>query len=86
MIDVSPVEKIVLQILLGDPIRGFVIELNEHAHGTGVSFLGALAFAVELEGLNGFLVPIFHHGRSPVVKGNGSPGSSADYDRRTELT
>ena len=62
-------QKIVLQIFLGDPIWGFVIELDEHAHGAGVGFLGALAFTVELKGLNGLLVPIFHHGRSPVVKG-----------------
>ncbi len=52
LIGVSPVEEIMLQIVLGDLIRGFMIKLHEHAHRTGVRFLGALTFAVELKGID----------------------------------
>jgi len=43
-----------LQIFLGDEIRGFMVELNEHAYGTGIRFLGAFAFTVELQVLIDF--------------------------------
>jgi hypothetical protein len=57
-----------LQVLRGDAIWCLV---DAHVHGAGVGFLGALAFAIELEGLDGLLVPIFYHGMSSVVLWNG---------------
>lgn len=61
LIDVLAVEDIVLQLFFCDAIRGCVVELGQHAYGPGVRFLGALAFAVQVQGLEGLLVPVCHH-------------------------
>lgn len=83
LVDVSPVEEVVLELGLGDLVGGLGVELNQHAHGAGVGILGALALAVELEGLDGLLVPVGHHGGSPVVTDQ-SPRESTGRDRRAE--
>ena len=59
-------EEILLEFLLGDEIGGFVVEFGEHAHSTGVGLLGALAFAVQLQGLDQVLIPVFHDHTSPL--------------------
>jgi hypothetical protein len=53
-------QKVLLQLGLRVRVRGLVVELAEHAQGARVSLLGALAQAVELHGIGGFLVPIGH--------------------------
>jgi len=58
-------EKIVLEFLFGDLVRGFTVELGKHADGAGVGFLGAFPFAIELQGLDRFVIPIGHHDTSP---------------------
>ena len=58
--------QVLLKLGLRDRVWGFVIELAEHAQGAHVGLLGALPKAVELKGIGGFLVPVGHHGRSPV--------------------
>ena len=47
VINVFPLEEIVLEFLLGDHIGGFAIELGQHADGAGVGLLGSFPFAVE---------------------------------------
>ena len=65
LIDVFPLEEIVLKFLFGDQIGGFAVELGEHADGAGVGLLSAFPFAVELKGLDRFVIPICHHDTSP---------------------
>lgn len=61
VIDVLAAEEVVLQFLFGNAIGGLCVEPGEHAYGPGVGFLGALAFAIELQGLERLLVPVCHH-------------------------
>ena len=65
VIDVFPLEEIVLEFLLGDQIGGFTIELAEHADGAGIGLLSPLSFAVELKGLDRFVIPLCLHDTSP---------------------
>ncbi len=65
VIDVLAVEKIILKFLFGDQIGGFVVELAEHADGAGVGLLSPLSFAVELKGLDRFVIPLCLHDTSP---------------------
>jgi hypothetical protein len=60
-------EEILLEVGFGDFIRSFSEELCNHAHGAGISFLGALAHAGKLKGLHGLGVVILGHGDSPFV-------------------
>jgi hypothetical protein len=46
------------QFIFADPIRVFaVVKLDQLAHMPGIGFLGALAFAVKFNGLDGPIVP-----------------------------
>jgi hypothetical protein len=60
-------EEILLEVGFGDFIRSFSEELCNHAHGAGISFLGALAHAGELKGFHGLGVVILGHDNSPFV-------------------
>ena len=53
-----------LELGLGDQVRGFVVQLPEHAQGTHIGLLGALAEAIELLGIGSFLLPVGLHGGS----------------------
>jgi hypothetical protein len=65
VIDVLPLEEIVLEFLLGDLIGGFAIELGEHANGAGVGLLSPFSFAIELKSLDRSVIPLCLHDTSP---------------------
>ena len=65
VINVFALEEIVLELLLGDEIGGFAIELGEHADGAGVGLLSPFPFAVELKGLDRSVIPLCLHDTSP---------------------
>jgi len=65
VINVFPVEEIILEFLLGDQIGGFAIELGEHADGAGVGLLSPFPFAIELKSLDRFVIPLCLHDTSP---------------------
>ena len=65
VIDVLAVEEIILKFLLGDQIGGFAVELGEHTDGAGVGLLSSLPLAVELKGLDRFVIPLCLHDTSP---------------------
>ena len=65
VIDVLSVEEIVLEFLFGDEIRGFAIELGEHAEGAGVGLLSTFSFTIELKGLDRSVIPLCLHDTSP---------------------
>jgi hypothetical protein len=64
-VDVAALEEVLLQLLFGDLIGRFVIELAEHAQRAHVRLLGSFSEAVQLQGVGGFLVPVGHEA-SPV--------------------
>ena len=66
-IDVFALKKVLSKLLLSDEIGGRVVALAEHTQGPHIGLLGALAEAVELQGIDRFLVPVGHHGVSPLV-------------------
>jgi len=68
VINVFPVEEIILKFLLSDQIRGFTVELAEHASGTGVGLLSPFSFAIELKGLDRFVIPLCLHDTSPFPR------------------
>jgi hypothetical protein len=49
-IDVFAVQEITLEILFGDAVGGFVIELRQETHFPDIGFLRPFAFAAEVEG------------------------------------
>jgi hypothetical protein len=59
------VEEIILEFLFGDEIRGFVIELGEHANGAGIGLLSPFSFAIELKSLDRSVIPFCLHDTSP---------------------
>jgi hypothetical protein len=65
VINVFALEEIVLEFLLGDEIRGFAIELGEHADGAGIGLLSPFSFAIELKGLDRSVIPFCLHDTSP---------------------
>ena len=65
VINVFPVEEIVLEFLLSDQIGGFAVELGEHANGAGVGLLSPFSFAIELKGLDRSVIPLCLHDTSP---------------------
>lgn len=65
VINVLPVEEIVLEFLLGDQIGGFSVELAEHADGARVGLLSPFPLAVELKGLDRSVIPLCLHDTSP---------------------
>ncbi len=68
VINVFPLEEIVLEFLLGDQIGGFGIELGEHADRAGVGLLSAFPLAIELKGLDRSVIPLCLHDTSPFFK------------------
>jgi hypothetical protein len=64
---VLAVQEVLLKLGLRDLIGRFMVKLAEHAQGTHVGFLSALAQAVELKGIDRFLVPVGHHGVSSLA-------------------
>jgi hypothetical protein len=65
VINVLPVEEIVLEFLLSDQIGGFAVEPAEHANGAGVGLLSPFPFAIKLKGLNCSVIPFCLHNTSP---------------------
>jgi hypothetical protein len=65
VIDVLSLKGIILEFLLSDQIGGFGVELAEHANGAGVGLLSPFSFAVELKGLDRFVIPLCLHDTSP---------------------
>ena len=65
VIHVLSVEEVVLEFLLGDQVRGFGVELAEHAGGAGIGLLSSFSSAVELKGLDGSVIPFCLHDTSP---------------------
>lgn len=68
VINVFPLEEIVLEFLLGDQIGGFGIELGEHADRAGVGLLSAFPLAIELKSLDRSVIPLCLHDTSPFFK------------------
>ena len=68
VIDVFPVEEILLEFGLRNQIWGFGIELREHAHRASVGLLGSFSFPIELQSSDHPLIPIVHDKSSPSVK------------------
>lgn len=66
--DVFSMEEVVPEFLFGDEIGGLAVELGKHAHGPAVCLLGALSLAVELQGVDHGLIPVFHHVSSPLLE------------------
>jgi hypothetical protein len=60
VIDVFALEEVLLELGLRNQIRGFVIELREHAHRAGIGLLGSFSFPIELQSIDHPLVPIVH--------------------------
>jgi hypothetical protein len=73
VINVLPVEEIVLEFLFRDQIGGFAAELAEHANGAGVGLLSPFSFAVELKGLDRSVIPFCLHDTSPFAIMRDSP-------------
>ena len=67
-IDVFAVQEVGLEFLFGDHVRRFAIELGEEADFSDIRFLGAFAFATELERGNHLLTP-WGHEQSPFLSG-----------------
>ena len=66
--DVPPVQEVGLQLVRRDRVGRLVLELDEHAHGTRVRLLGALPFAVQLQGVDHAVVPLgLHPGLPPFL-------------------
>ncbi len=63
---VAPMEKIILQFLLGNLLRCFVVESGKQTNRTHIALPGFIAFAGQLQGSVCFFVPICHHDHSPV--------------------
>jgi len=73
VINVLPVEEIVLEFLFRDQIGGFAVELAEHANGAGVGLLSPFSFAVELKVLDHSVIPFCLHDTSPFSIMRDSP-------------
>jgi hypothetical protein len=73
VMNVLPVEEIVLEFLLGDQVGRFVVELAEHANGAGVGLLSPFSFAIKLKSLDRFVIPLCLHDTSPFSIMRDSP-------------
>jgi hypothetical protein len=65
-VDVFPVQEVVLQLLCGEQVGRFVIELSQQAYCAAIGLLGALALAAELKRSNHALTQ-WGHEISPFV-------------------
>ena len=81
---ISSVEKIIPKFLFADFVRLFVEMLDQHPNGPRVALLSALAFPVDLKGLDGLVVPsganCLCHDASPFV-GKGLMGLERYYGK-----
>jgi hypothetical protein len=59
-VDVFALQEVLLELGLGDQIRGFVIELAEHPNRARVGSLSGFSFPIELQSGNHALIPIVH--------------------------
>ncbi len=66
-INVFAVQEGVLQLLFGEQVGRFAIELSQQAYFTARGFLSPFAFATELEGRNHLLTQ-WAHEISPFVR------------------
>jgi hypothetical protein len=66
--DVFSMEEVVPEFLFRDKIGRLVVELDKHADSPALCLLGALALAVELQGVDHGLIPVFHHVSSPLLE------------------
>jgi len=73
VMNVLPVEEIVLEFLLGDQVGRLVVELAEHANGAGVGLLSPFPFAVKLKSLDRSVIPLCLHDTSPFSIMRDSP-------------
>jgi len=48
-VDVFPVEEVTLQLLFGDAVGGFVVELGQETDFTDIAFLSPFALATKLQ-------------------------------------
>jgi len=80
VMNVLPVEEIVLEFLLADQVGGFVVELAEHANGAGVSLLSPFSFAVKLKGLDRSVIPLCLHDTSPFSIMRISPSNEEGFE------
>ncbi len=69
--DIGAVEEILPQFLIRDQVGRLMIVFSQFADGSGVSLLRAFPFAIELKGLDHFVVPVLHHDTSPFEMGFG---------------
>jgi len=67
-VDISPMEKIVLEFPLADPVGGLSAGIDQHAHSAGIAFLGTFTHSGELQGPHG-LIEVLCHGFSPFFEG-----------------
>ena len=51
-VDVFAVQEVSLELLFGDEVGGFVVELSQEADCADIRFLGPFALAAELESRN----------------------------------
>jgi hypothetical protein len=65
-VDVFPVQEVVLQLLFGEQVRRFAIELRQQADFPDIGLLGALTLAAELKRSNHALTQ-WGHEVSPFV-------------------
>ncbi len=66
-VDVFPVQEIALQLLFGDAVGGFVVELGQQADFSDIGFLSPFAFAAEVESRDHLLTQ-GAHAISPFVR------------------
>ena len=59
-VDVFSVEEVFLELGFRNQIRGFIVELREHAHRAGVGLLSPFSFPIELQSRDHALIPIVH--------------------------
>ena len=65
-INALPVQQVVLKLLFGDAVRGFVIELREKMNFTDIGLLGPLCLATQLK-RSQHLLTQWGHERSPFL-------------------
>ncbi len=57
---IAPMQEIVLKLFFGNLVWWPVVKFYQLAHRTGVALLGTFAHSCKLQGLNRFLVIVFH--------------------------
>ena len=81
VVDVAPPQEVRFEFGLRDLVGRRAVEGAQHPHRSGVGFLRAFPFAVELQGVDGALVPVGHHGSLLRGKSWGSRRTIHDAPR-----